>query len=46
MSPAESAQQAVLDFLGQRATHGGAKVTRIDTHAASVFLAGDSALKV
>jgi uncharacterized protein len=46
MSPAESAQQAVLDFLGQSATHGGAKVKRIDTHAASVFLAGDSALKI
>jgi aminoglycoside phosphotransferase family enzyme/predicted kinase len=46
MSPTERAQQAVMDFLGQRATHGGAKVTRIDTHAASVFLAGDSALKI
>ncbi len=46
MSPTERAQQAVMDFLGQRATHGGAKVRRIDTHAASVFLAGDSALKV
>jgi hypothetical protein len=39
-------QQAVLDFLGTPATHGGAKVTRIDTHAASVFLAGPRALKI
>jgi aminoglycoside phosphotransferase family enzyme/predicted kinase len=46
MSPAESAQQAVMAFLGQPATHGGAKVTRIDTHAASVFLAGERALKI
>jgi aminoglycoside phosphotransferase family enzyme/predicted kinase len=46
MSPVERPQQAIMDFLGQRATHGGAKVTRIDTHAASVFLAGDNALKV
>jgi aminoglycoside phosphotransferase family enzyme/predicted kinase len=46
MSPAETAQQAVMDFLGQPATHGGARVTRIDTHAASVFLAGDRALKI
>ena len=28
------------------ATHGGEKVRRIDTHAASVFLAGKRALKV
>jgi len=46
MSPAERAQQAVMAFLGQPATHGGAKVTRIDTHAASVFLAGERALKI
>ncbi|MDI3470696.1 MAG: AAA family ATPase [Pseudolabrys sp.] len=39
-------QTAVLDFLGQAATHGGARVQRIDTHAASVFLAGERALKV
>ncbi len=35
-----------MDFLADPATHGGAKVTRIDTHAASVFLAGERALKV
>jgi uncharacterized protein len=39
-------QQAVIDFLGDSATHGGAPVTRIDTHAASVFLAGERALKI
>jgi aminoglycoside phosphotransferase family enzyme/predicted kinase len=46
MSPTERAQQAVMDFLGQRAAHGGVKVTRVDTHAASVFLAGNNALKI
>jgi uncharacterized protein len=40
------AQDDVLAFLGDPANHGGAKVRRIDTHAASVFLAGERALKV
>ena len=40
MSPAETSQQAVIDFLGQPASHAGAPVKRIDTHAATVFLAG------
>jgi uncharacterized protein len=39
-------QDEVLAFLADPATHGGQKVSRIDTHAASVFLAGDRALKV
>lgn len=39
-------QQAVIDFLGDPATHGGTAVTRIDTHAASVFLAGARAIKI
>jgi uncharacterized protein len=39
-------QDDVLAFLADPATHGGRKVSRIDTHAASVFLAGDRALKV
>ena len=39
-------QQQVFVFLADPATHGGAPVKRIDTHAASVFLAGDRALKV
>jgi hypothetical protein len=46
MSPAETSQQAVIDFLGDPATHGGAPVKRIDTHAATVFLAGSRALKI
>jgi aminoglycoside phosphotransferase family enzyme/predicted kinase len=39
-------QAEVLRFLGDPASHGGQKVQRIDTHAASVFLAGDRVLKV
>ena len=39
-------QEEVLAFLGDPAAHGGRKVQRIDTHAASVFLAGDRALKI
>jgi aminoglycoside phosphotransferase family enzyme/predicted kinase len=46
MSPAETSQQAVIDFLSRPATHGGAAVKRIDTHAATVFLAGERALKI
>ncbi len=40
------AQQAVIDFLARPQTHGGAPVTRIDTHAATVFLAGERAFKI
>lgn len=36
----------VTAFLGDPRTHGGAAVERIDTHAASVFLAGDRAWKI
>lgn len=39
-------QAEVLAFLADPATYGGAAVRRIDTHAASVFLAGDRALKI
>ena len=39
-------QEKVFALLGDPATHGGAQVRRIDTHAASVFLAGDHAYKV
>ncbi|MGA8496692.1 MAG: AAA family ATPase [Xanthobacteraceae bacterium] len=41
-------QDEVLGFLADPAAHGGRaeKVRRIDTHAASVFLAGDRVLKV
>jgi uncharacterized protein len=39
-------QDEVLAFLADPATHSGEKVLRIDTHAASVFLAGKRALKI
>ncbi len=39
-------QQPVIDFLADPATHGGARVKRIDTHAASVFLTDKRALKI
>ena len=42
----ETSQQPVVDFLADPKTHGGAPVTRIDTHAATVFLAGGRALKI
>jgi uncharacterized protein len=43
---AVDSQQAVIDFLTDPASHGGAAVTRIDTHVACVFLAGTRALKI
>src|SRR5215472_8962181 len=39
-------QGTALALLADPATHRGAAVERIDTHAASVFLAGERALKV
>jgi len=39
-------QEAVFALLADPATHDGAAVKRIDTHAASVFLAGARAFKV
>lgn len=41
-----AAQEAVIRFLADPTTHDGQKVTRIDTHAASVFLAGERAYKI
>ncbi len=41
-----ASQEQVFSFLADPATHGGRAVQRIDTHAASVFLAGDDAFKV
>jgi uncharacterized protein len=40
------AQQEVFAFLSDPATHGVGRVRRIDTHAASVFLADKRAYKV
>ena len=42
----DTQQQPVIDFLARPETHGGDEVRRIDTHAASVFLAGARALKI
>lgn len=39
-------QDEVFAFLGDARTHGVQDVRRIDTHAASVFLMGERALKV
>ena len=39
-------QEVVFAHLMNPDTHGGVRVERIDTHAASVFLAGDHAYKV
>ena len=41
-----TSQEPIFALLADPATHGGAAVKRIDTHAASVFLAGDRAFKV
>jgi aminoglycoside phosphotransferase family enzyme/predicted kinase len=42
----DTEQDAVFALLADPATHDDADVTRHDTHAASVFLAGDRAYKV
>jgi aminoglycoside phosphotransferase family enzyme/predicted kinase len=42
----DTSQDAAFQFLADPANHGGAKVRRIDTHAASVFLAGERVYKV
>ena len=44
-APGET-QEQVFAFLSDPATHGGAPVRRIDTHAAAVFLARHHAYKV
>ena len=46
MNDATESQEAVFALLADPATHGGHAVKRVDTHAASVFLAGERALKV
>ena len=46
MTDAAESQDEVFAFLGDPATYGGLAVKRIDTHAASVFLAGERALKI
>jgi uncharacterized protein len=39
-------QSAVVEFLSQPSTHGGAVVERVETHASMVFLAGQRAYKL
>jgi aminoglycoside phosphotransferase family enzyme/predicted kinase len=46
MNFAADTQEPILKLLGDPATHGGHAVKRIDTHAASVFLAGERAFKI
>src|SRR5215831_6871923 len=46
MAQSADDQEAELRLLADPATFGGAEVRRIDTHAASVFLAGERALKI
>lgn len=43
---ADNGQQRVINFLGTPAAHGGRPVTRVDTHAAAVFLTADRVLKI
>ena len=43
---AQVSQTEVVNFLADPASHGGSAVTRIDTHASVVFLAGDLAYKL
>ncbi|MGX1306615.1 aminoglycoside phosphotransferase family enzyme/predicted kinase [Amorphus suaedae] len=45
-TPPSDDQAAIVAFLEDPATHGGARTRRIDTHAAMVFLAGDDAYKI
>jgi aminoglycoside phosphotransferase family enzyme/predicted kinase len=46
MNDATDSQEPVFALLADPATHGGAEVKRIDTHAAVVFLAGERVFKV
>src|SRR5262245_21075530 len=39
-------QSAIVEFLSQPSTHGGAPVERAETHASVVFLAGPRAYKL
>ncbi len=46
MSVLTPSQDPVFALLAEPATHGGAAVKRVDTHAGVVFLAGERALKL
>ena len=42
----DGGQHEVLAFMSDPRTHGGAAVTRVDTHSAVVFIAGDCVFKI
>lgn len=44
--PAQDPTPSAAAFLADPASHGGAAVERVETHAAIVFLAGDRAYKL
>ncbi|WP_174440000.1 AAA family ATPase [Azospirillum formosense] len=44
--PAQDPTQMAIAFLADPASHGGAAVERVETHAAIVFLAGERAYKL
>src|SRR5262245_9724242 len=46
MNHVTDSQEPVFALLADSATHGGAAVKRVDTHAAVVFLAGERVFKV
>src|SRR5258705_3813525 len=46
MNDSADSQEEVFALLADPATHGGHAVKRIDTHAASLFLAGDRVFKI
>jgi uncharacterized protein len=46
MNDIGQSQEPVFALLSDPATHAGARVIRIDTHAASLFLAGERVFKV
>jgi len=46
MAHSPTPQADILAFLADPANHDGQAVTRVDTHAAAVFLAGSRALKI
>src|ERR1700739_912366 len=46
MNNIDQSQEPVFALLSDPATHAGARVIRIDTHAASLFLAGERVFKV
>jgi aminoglycoside phosphotransferase family enzyme/predicted kinase len=46
MADGTDSQEEVLAFLADPAAHSGQEIRRIDTHASTVFLAKDRALKV